>query len=126
MQTGEERGQQRLWQTRVYRAGFVHAQGNENAAERIDYRGDAGVCRPDHGNAFLDGAHARDEEVLIGTARRRRPEPCIVGDIHEPAGQLRRGDFIRKQNFVADQRADRRRSREQMLCTQTSARSSAA
>ena len=52
---------------------------------------------------FLDRLHARLLEMLIRT--RADSEPCIIGQVQEPAGALPLGHcFARKNRFIANER----------------------
>ena len=57
-----------------------------------------------------DREHARLLEMLIGAGA--DTEPCIIGDIDEPAGSLTfRHCFVREDRLIADQRNHARRAR---------------
>ena len=82
----------------------------QNAAQRIDDCGDAGVCCPYQREPLLDGTQTRLLEVLVRAAA--EPEPAVIGQVEQPARALaRHSDFVREDDFIAKQRESRRRTR---------------
>ena len=103
----------RRWSARAGAAAANRArlprqgQRANDAAERIDHRRDAGIGGAHQRQAFLDRAHARLLQMLIGPGA--AAEPAVIGDVEQPAGPLAaRHGLAGKHDLVADQRQERR------------------
>ena len=68
----------------------------------VDNRADPGRGRTQHRQAFFQRTHPRLREMLVGP--RERAEPCVVGELQQEIGALRRPQVLRKDRLVADER----------------------
>ena len=85
-------------------------QRRDDAAERIDHRGNAGIGRAHQRQAFAIAQHARLLEMLVGPGA--DAEPAVIGQIDQPARPLAaRHRCAGEDRFVADQRQHLRRAR---------------
>src|ERR1700679_3042779 len=102
---------QRLRESAVQYTLLTRAQTCDDTSLRIDDCGNTGIRGAHHGKSLFNRAQPRSQEVLVGTDRRWRTEPRIVGDVDQPARPRNTDRRRGEQNLVADQRTGGRRAR---------------
>src|SRR4029079_10339890 len=100
----EDGRRKRARQQSIDHASLAETKLRNDATIRIDDRRDPGIGGADQRQTLFYGPNPRLLEVLIGAGA--GAEPCVVGNVQEPSGSFpRHHDSVRKDYFIADQRA---------------------
>src|SRR5262249_51139193 len=89
-----------LRQGRIEHALGPERQRFDDAPERLDPRGNSGICRPPQRKPLFHGAYSRLLEVLVGACT--GAEPSIIGQVEEPAGPFHAPCHGRPVEITAD------------------------